>query len=234
MRIVSPTGKKLRFNNKMVVTDLPEPPFIDGYTKLKAVNLNFCYVDTGIKPLTTDRIECVFQDYGVSSISWPQSSYNVIFGSRTGSYDSDNFFLFTKFSGSRQIYYARRTQETYLYGSIPNKVLKVIVSNNNENYKITLYDNETSSQIATVTPSSSSIRDCSWNMWVGCGNNSNNVDVYCNADFYSFKIYDSEGNLKVDLVPVRRNTDNVCGFYDLAQKVFRTNLGTGTITGIDF
>jgi hypothetical protein len=233
MRIVSPTGKKLRFNDKMVVTDLPEPPFIDGYTKLKAVKMVNCYVDTGIKPLISDSIECVFQDYGLTN-SPLRYDFNCLFGSRTGSFYSDNYFLFSKFNDSRQFYYARRGAETRLYSSVPNKVLKIVISNNTDNYKATLYDNETSLQIATVTPPNNSVSNCSWNMWVGCGNNSNNVDVYCNADFYSFKIYDSEGNLKVDLVPVRRNSDNVCGFYDLAQKVFRTNLGSGTITGIDF
>ena len=45
---------------------------------------------------------------------------------------------------------------------------------------------------------------------------------------YSVKIYDSHANIIHDLVPVRRNADNVVGLYDTIINKFYTNTGTGS------
>lgn len=42
-----------------------------------------------------------------------------------------------------------------------------------------------------------------------------------------FQYYDKNGNLVCDLVPCYRKSDNVRGMYDLARKMFLTNVGTG-------
>ena len=50
---------------------------------------------------------------------------------------------------------------------------------------------------------------------------------------YSFKLWDggdTDAYLKLDLVPARRNSDNVLGFYNKVNGEFYTNVGTGVFT----
>jgi hypothetical protein len=54
------------------------------------------------------------------------------------------------------------------------------------------------------------------------GTNANKIK----AKVYSFKIYDN-GTLVQDLVPARRNSNNIVGMYDLVSGQFFTNAGTG-------
>lgn len=44
---------------------------------------------------------------------------------------------------------------------------------------------------------------------------------------YSFQYYDKNDELICDLVPCYRKSDGVCGMYDLARKIFLTNVGNG-------
>ena len=70
--------------------------------------------------------------------------------------------------------------------------------------------------------------------------NENNVtvgdrwgDKLYSGRIYSFKLWDggtTDAYLKLDLVPVRRNTDNVLGFYNRVNGEFYTNVGTGVFT----
>ena len=58
-------------------------------------------------------------------------------------------------------------------------------------------------------------------------------DALFNGRIYSFKLWDggdTDAYLKLDLVPVRRNTDNVLGFYNRVNGEFYTNVGTGVFT----
>lgn len=48
--------------------------------------------------------------------------------------------------------------------------------------------------------------------------------------YYYVKIYNSNGELARDLIPARRNSDNVLGMYDTVTGNFLTNAGTGTFT----
>ena len=58
-------------------------------------------------------------------------------------------------------------------------------------------------------------------------------DALFNGRIYSFKLWDggnTDAYLKLDLVPVRRNSDNVLGFYNRVNGEFYPNSGTGTFT----
>jgi hypothetical protein len=58
------------------------------------------------------------------------------------------------------------------------------------------------------------------------------TDQHCNTGIYRmyyFKIYDN-GTLVRDFVPVKRNSDNVIGLFDIVNNKFYTNKGTGTFT----
>ena len=47
---------------------------------------------------------------------------------------------------------------------------------------------------------------------------------------YSFKLSDSAGNLRLNLVPAKRDADDVLGLYDLVRSTFLTNCNSGVFT----
>lgn len=51
---------------------------------------------------------------------------------------------------------------------------------------------------------------------------------------YSFKIFNSEGDLIYDLIPVERTSDNELGLYDVVTNKFYGNAGTGTFEKGDY
>ena len=54
-------------------------------------------------------------------------------------------------------------------------------------------------------------------------------DMLFSGRIYSLKLYDG-GDLVLNMIPARRNSDNVLGMYNLADGTFYTNAGTGTFT----
>lgn len=64
--------------------------------------------------------------------------------------------------------------------------------------------------------------DCSYEMYLFNCNHSNNKQYSFYGSIYKFIVYDGEGNLIVNLVPVKRISDNVLGFYDTIRKIFVT------------
>ena len=65
-------------------------------------------------------------------------------------------------------------------------------------------------------------------LFARCSQN-NTVERVSDTQMQWFKIY-KNGTLVCDLVPCYRKSDNVVGMYDLVQRVFRTNIGTGSFT----
>lgn len=61
------------------------------------------------------------------------------------------------------------------------------------------------------------------------GYNNGSIAVMHSSKMYGCKIY-YDGNLVRDFVPCYRKTDNVAGMYDLVNRVFYTNAGTGSFT----
>lgn len=68
--------------------------------------------------------------------------------------------------------------------------------------------------------------------FVGARNNRGTAGNFNPSTFYSFKI-EKAGELVVNMVPAKRLSDNVVGFYDTVRDRFFTNAGTGTITAGD-
>ena len=64
--------------------------------------------------------------------------------------------------------------------------------------------------------------DCDYEMYVfGC-NNANSRQYGHYGNIYKFTIYNGEGQIVVNLVPVKRLSDNVLGFYDTIRHTFIT------------
>ena len=56
---------------------------------------------------------------------------------------------------------------------------------------------------------------------------------YASYALYSFKLKDSGGNLRLDLVPAKRDADDELGLYDLVRSVFLTNCLGGVFTTVN-
>ena len=54
------------------------------------------------------------------------------------------------------------------------------------------------------------------------------LNNYASHALYSFKLSDSAGDLKLDLVPAKREADDVIGLYDAVNDAFLTNSLSGT------
>lgn len=66
-------------------------------------------------------------------------------------------------------------------------------------------------------------------IFIGARNNRGTAGNFNPSTFYSFKI-EKAGELVVNMVPAKRLSDNVVGFYDTVRDRFFINAGTGTIT----
>lgn len=56
------------------------------------------------------------------------------------------------------------------------------------------------------------------------------VGNYAYLKLYKFRVLDKDNNLKLHLIPVIRKSDSVSGLYDLVNKNFYVNIGSGTFT----
>ena len=82
------------------------------------------------------------------------------------------------------------------------------------------------------TSNAETIIDNTLSTFVGARNNRGTAGNFNPSTIYSFKIKKA-GELVVNMVPAKRLSDNVVGFYDTVRDRFFTNAGTGTITADD-
>ncbi len=66
-----------------------------------------------------------------------------------------------------------------------------------------------------------------YNMFVFAANRSGSAGEYSSTKLYNFKIWDI-GVLVRNFIPVKRNSDNTLGLYDMVEDVFYTNSGSGS------
>lgn len=188
--------------------DLPS-----GYEKLYEIYSKERRLDTGYKIKKDDRVECC-----ATVDNNTNSSYRVLFGSRQSSFSDDNYFFFTRFNDSNVACYGKNAKETkgttMTYG-VPCKFIA-------EPYKLSCYDRNNNLKWEINVNGGTPV-DCRYNCYLGCGNNSNSNTFWCYAHYHYFRVYDKDNNLAVNLIPAKRLSDNVLGFYDTARNAFYTS-----------
>ena len=189
----------------------PDITLPSGYTKLNGVYFRESYINTNYKVKADDRIE-VFANVDSNT----NSSYRVLFGARTSSFSADNYFFFTRFNGYQRACYGKNSKETQASNFLYSEPVKVIAEPN----KVSWY-NKNGELKGEINVTGTAI-DCNYNMWIGCGNNSNNVDSWNYATYYYFKIFDKNDNLILNYIPAKRDSDGVIGFYDTVSSTFIT------------
>lgn len=198
------------------IDDESEPEPESEYTKLEYIQgIGAQYLDTGITPKATQRIEIEVQLDAVTA--WERlfgvtDNGAVTRGNVMGDYGSDNFFV-VKFA------------EYFEYDNVPVKITMLL----NTKYKLSvdyatkevkLDDVSLGHVTETLTGTTNRILLFS----------AFNSDVApSKMKLYSFKIYEGD-ELVLDLIPVKRNSDNVVCAYDTVSETYFTNEGTGVFT----
>ena len=188
--------------------DLPS-----GYEKLYEIYSKERRLDTGYKIKKDDRVECC-----ATVDNNTNSSYRVLFGSRQSSFSDDNYFFFTRFNGKNIACYGKNAKETQGTTMTYGEPCKFIA----EPYKLSCYDRNNNLKWEINVNGGTPV-DCRYNCYLGCGNNSNNIDSWCYAHYHYFRVYNKDNNLVVNLIPAKRLSDNVLGFYDTVRNAFYTS-----------
>ena len=192
-----------------------------GYTQVPYLKANGnCQIQTGIVPNSTDKVE----------LSWRPT---VVSGNQGlwCSRDSSAKNTFTAFMIANQVRLDRNASSVTCTGALlagtnytvvaDYATLAGVVTNDISHTELT----SGTMPSGTYTPTSEL---CLFASHQGAPTTS-----FANAGSwacYSFKLSDSAGNLRLDLVPARHDADGELGLYDLVRSTFLTNTLTGVFT----
>ena len=188
--------------------DLPS-----GYEKLYEIYSKERRLDTGYKIKKDDRVECCATVDNNTS-----SSYRVLFGGRRSWDNADNFYFYVRAQNKEQAVYSRNGKECWGSTMTYGKPCKFIAEPN----KMSCY-NKQDELLWEIINDGVNYVDSNYNCYLGGGNNSNNIDSWCYAHYHYFRVYNKDNNLVVNLIPAKRLSDNVLGFYDTVRNAFYTS-----------
>ena len=188
--------------------DLPS-----GYEKLYEIYSKERRLDTGYKIKKDDRVECC-----ATVDNNTNSSHRVLFGGRRSWDNADNFYFYVRAQNKEQAVYSRNGKECWGSTMTYGKPCKFIAEPN----KMSCY-NKQDELLWEIINDGVNYVDSNYNCWIGCGNNSNSIHSWCYAHYHYFRVYNKDNNLVVNLIPAKRLSDNVLGFYDTARNAFYTS-----------
>ena len=169
------------------------------------------YINTGFKPTGSTKVVCDFQMLNQGS------SQQGVFGSRPGT--SGRFTVFTGY-GTTDLQVDYNTEQTL--ASVGSSITGL-----NVNSRTTL---EVSNSLVingtTVKTVSATSFTSTYNLFLFANNNAGTAQLPGAMKLYACKIYD-KNTLVRDFVPCI-NASGEVGLYDLVEKMFYINAGTGT------
>ncbi len=163
------------------------------------------YIDTGFQPNNNTRVVMDFE------ITEELSGTYCLFGARVGP-NTQNYSMLYINSNFRSDY-NNSYEQTWALSSIGRRTI-------DKNKETTIIDNVSKSyeNVAFQTPH---------NLFLLANNNVGAVRWQIPAKLYSCQIYNNDVLVR-SFIPCYRTSDNVAGLYDLVNKVFYENAGTGT------
>lgn len=169
-------------------------------------------IDTGYKPKSTDRIETKFELGDAAKIKW-------IFGTYTSNKRMDCY------TGSGNLTFQLGSITTNIASSVGG-TYEVVLDGKNSKAVVVTGNTTTELEIdeTTYTPSS--------NIFLFGPSDSTDGRNVSSCTMYYFRVYDEGGNLKLNLIPMKRIADDAVGFYDTESGTFLT-LSSGELTGAD-
>lgn len=202
---------------------------ISGYTQIEYLESSGTeYINTDVLPHTTEtsiKTEVVFQkptlDTSATGDEYVVSAYN---GNRRRYYPvvfSNTADVFRTTTGTGT---TTSTKITINYGEYDNKIHKVVY--NGTDNKVYYDDVEKGTLQGGFTT------NATYPIYLFALDNSGPEQEFFTGRIYYVKFWDNAtGNLVRNMIPVKRNSDDELGMYDLVNNVFYTNLGTGAFTG---
>ena len=186
----------------------------EGYTQVEYLESSGTqYIDTGINDITNSEFEVVAQ----------QTSITGAFPTIMGALDSDsNYKVICGLSTSNNTFYSQcGGPNGFIVSSVPNDTQK-------HTFKVTTTTNQQTLQIddTAVVIGNYAITSTTGYPLTICARNKDTVSNFTNQKVFSVRIKKS-GTLVCNLIPARRNSDNVLGMYDTVTGNFLTNAGTG-------
>ena len=188
-----------------------------GYTQVEYLESSGTqYIDTGINDITNSEFEVVAQ----------QTSITCAFPTIMGALDLDSKYkVICGLSTSNNTFYSQcGGPNGFIVSSVPNDTQK-------HTFKVTTTTNQQTLQIddTAVVIGNYAITSTTAYPLTICARNKDTVSNFTNQKVFSVRIKKS-GTLVCNLIPARRNSDNVLGMYDTVTGNFLTNAGTGTFT----
>lgn len=178
------------------------------------------YINTGYILKANDKVTTKFKIN-----SW-DGNYDAVFGARNGSMSSKQFVLFNNYDWDTRFGYGRTNSENADYWN-ERHTYTVVAQNNSCSIK-----DEDSNYTSTLN-TSGTLEDCVNTCGLFAFNNDGSG---FRSDYspsrltmYYFKVEDSDGNLKLNLIPAKDGAGVVC-MYDTVSGTFKYNVGSGNFT----
>lgn len=183
--------------------------FPSGYTELAYIQSSGTqYIDTGFKPNNNTCIEITATMLSATGTRYFGSYQNLSSGPYFGCGFSNSGYFVNQYNTQNTVT-SRRSDTSHH-----------VVKKDKQN----LYIDGT-----LVNTNTSATFQIDYNIVLLAANVAGDVQFKSSAMLYSCKLYDN-GNLIRDLIPAKRNADNVVGMYDLVSDTFLTNAGSGSFS----
>lgn len=182
----------------------------DGYTKLQYIQSQAVsassgsYIDLGYTPTSNVKMLIDFQ-----YLNDRNNGYCAIFGSRRSSQNDTR---------SLCLWYYRANGFTYAYNSRHSAKTSTLFT---ERMSVEINKNICKFNDGTTISNPESSFTCNQDLYLFCTNTGGSAATNSNLRIFSFKLDD--GNVHLNLVPCKRNSDNVIGMIDTNTKTFYTN-----------
>ena len=192
-----------------------------GYTQVPFIKANGnCQIQTGLVPTSTDKVE----------MSWRPS---VVSGNQNlwCSRDSSSKNTFTAFMIANKVRLDRNATSVTCAGLLLAGTNYTVVADYATLAGVVTNDTSHTELTSGTMPSGDYTPTSQ--LCLFASHSGEPTASYGNAGsyaLYSFKLKDSAGTTKCDLVPAKRDADGVLGLYDLARSTFLTNCQSGVFT----
>ena len=192
-----------------------------GYTQVPYIQANGnCQIQTGIVPNSTDKVE----------LSWRPT---VVSGNQGlwCSRDSSAKNTFTAFMIANKVRLDRNGSSMTCAGALLACTNYTVVADYATLAGVVTNDISHTELTSGTMPSGDYTPTAELCLFASCQGTP--TTSYGNAGsyaLYSFKLSDSVGNLRLNLVPAKRDADGELGLYDLVRSTFLTNCNSGVFT----
>ena len=193
----------------------------EGYTQVPFIKANGnCQIQTGIVPNSTDKVE----------LSWRPS---VVSGNQGlwCSRDSSAKNSFTAFMISNKVRLDRNGSSTTCAGLLLACTNYTVVADYATLAGVVTNDISHTELTSGTMPSGDYAPTAELCLFASCqGTPTTSLGNWGSWACYSFMLSDSAGNLRLNLVPAKRDADGELGLYDLVRSTFLTNCNSGVFT----